>query len=290
MDKQAVDKLIESQFESLSRVLQQAARFVIDNPAEIALDSMRGVARKADVQPGTMLRLARQLGFDNYEAFRELYRAWLADHNSPLFGRASALRRGPHGDANAELLNQLYNSESKNLAETVGPERYAQIAAALALLQNARRIYVMGLRSLFSAAYYFNYVCGMFLENVTLVSSTGGTFADELRRIDERDVLLAFSYHPYTQDALRAIQFAASKNASVVAITDSLVAPAAAHASVLLLAPNATPSLLPSVIPALAMAQTLAALLLANSSEESLDEIARSESQLRHFNVYLPGK
>lgn len=288
MDKQAIDKLIEAEFEMLPRVLQQAARFVIGNPNEVALESMRSVARKAGVQPAAMLRLARQLGFDSYDAYREHYRTWLANHNSPLAGRASALRRGPHGDANSGLLSELYNTEAKNLAETLGPERYEQITAALGYLQNARRIYVMGLRSLFSAAYYFNYVCGMFMDNITLVSSTGGTFADELRRIDERDVLLAFSYHPYTQDSMRAIEFASSKNAKIVAITDSQVAPVAAHAVVLLLAPNATPSLLPSVTPALAMSQTLAALLLANCGEESLEEIARSESQLKHFNVYLP--
>jgi DNA-binding MurR/RpiR family transcriptional regulator len=287
MDKQAIDKLIESNFESLTRVLQQAAKFAIDNPNEIALNSMRSVARQAGVQPPTMFRLAQQLGFENYESFREHYRIWLADHNSPLAGRANALRSGPHGDANAELLAQLYDTESINLADTLGPERYEQITAALHHLQSARKIYVMGLRSLFSAAFYFNYVCGMFLENVTLVSSTGGTFADDLRRISDKDVLLAFSYHPYTQDALRAIEFSALKGAKVIAITDSIVAPAAAHATTILLAPNTSPSLLPSVIPALAMAQTLAALLLANSNEDSLKEIGISENQLRHFNVYL---
>lgn len=59
MDKQQIEKLIEAEFDSLPRVLQQAARFVITNPTEVALDSMRGVARKAGVQPAAMLRLAR---------------------------------------------------------------------------------------------------------------------------------------------------------------------------------------------------------------------------------------
>lgn len=291
MDKRKIDKLIEENFDSLPRVLQQAARFAIANPTDLALDSMRTVAKKAGVQPASMVRFVQKLGFDTYESFREPFKVWLAEHNaSPLIGRASALRKGPHGDANAQLLNELYDTETKNLADTLGPERYDDIARALAHLQKARRIFVLGLRSLFSAAYYFNYVCGMFLDNVTLVSSTGGTFADDLRRIDERDVLLAFSYHPYTQDALRAIEFGAKQGAVVVVITDSQVAPAAPHSSVLLIAPNATPSLLPSVIPALAMAQTLAALLLANSDEDSLKEIAKSEGQLRHFNVYLPDR
>ncbi|MNE70700.1 hypothetical protein D3C80_1665130 [compost metagenome] len=55
----------------------------------------------------------------------------------------------------------------------------------------------------------------------------------------------------------------------------------------MLLAPNTTPSLLPSVLPALAVSQTLAALLIANSAETSMQEVANSDAQLRYFNVYV---
>lgn len=287
MDKHQIEKLIESEFDSLPRVLQQAARFVITNPTEVALDSMRGVARKAGVQPAAMLRLARQLSFDNYEAFRERFRVWLADRDSPLTDRAKALRQGPHGDANAELMSLWLDAESRNLAQTLGPEKHASISEALVLLQQAKRIYVMGLRSLFSAAFYFNYTCSMFMDNVTMVTSIGGTFADELRRINDLDVLLVFSYHPYTQDSLKAISFATERGAKIITVTDTPVAPTAPSADCVLLAPNSTPSLLPSVLPALAISQTLAALLIANSAETSMLEIANSEAQLRHFSVYV---
>lgn len=287
MDKQQIEKLIEAEFDSLPRVLQQAARFVIANPTEVALDSMRGVARKAGVQPAAMLRLARHLKFENYEVFREHFRSWLADRDSPLTDRAKALRQGPHGDANAELVSLWLDAESHNLVQTLGAERHPSIAEALLLLQQARRIYVMGLRSLFSAAFYFNYTCSMFMDNVTMVTSIGGTFADELRRIDDQDVLLVFSYHPYTQDSLKAITFATERGAKIITVTDSPLAPTAPAASCVLLAPNTTPSLLPSVLPALAVSQTLAALLIANSADTSMQEVANSEAQLRHFNVYV---
>lgn len=287
MDKQQIEKLIESEFDSLPRVLQQAARFVITNPTEVALDSMRGVARKAGVQPAAMLRLARQLSFDNYETFRERFRVWLADRDSPLTDRAKALRQGPHGDANAELMSLWLDAESRNLAQTLGPEKHASISEALVMLQQAKRIYVMGLRSLFSAAFYFNYTCSMFMDNVAMVTSIGGTFADELRRINDLDVLLVFSYHPYTQDSLKAISFATERGAKIITVTDTPIAPTAPSADCVLLAPNSTPSLLPSVLPALAISQTLAALLIANSAETSMLEIANSEAQLRHFSVYV---
>ena len=51
-------KLID-RFDDMSPQLQQAARYLIEHPQEIALNSMRELARNANVQPATMTRLAK---------------------------------------------------------------------------------------------------------------------------------------------------------------------------------------------------------------------------------------
>ena len=287
MDKQQLDKLIEETFQTLTPTLQRAARFILDHPKDVALQSMRTVATMAKLQPASMLRLARQLGFGGYEEMRDCFRQWLTDRDSMFTQRADALRKRTHGDQNTGLISEMLKAEQGNLEDTFSPERYEQILAAHSMLTSARQIYVVGLRSLFPAAYYFSYVCGMFLNNTTLLSGVGGAFADELRRIGPEDALVVFSYHPYAQDALRAVQFAREHNAKVIAITDSTVSPVAAPSNVLIVVRNTSPSLFPSVMPALAVSQTLAALLVANASEDSLQQIANSEAQLKRFNVYI---
>jgi len=290
MDKADIDKRIEQQFADLPPKLQQAARHAIDHPKDIALQSMRAVAASAGLQSGVMLRLARQLGFDSYEAFREPYRLWLAEGEPTFSSRATALRSQPHDDSDAGLLAQMLDSDMRNLAQTLGPPALAGLKAAHDTLAGARRIYVLGLRSLYPVAYYFSYACGMFMDNVTLLSGVGGTLADELRRIGPEDALVAFSFAPYAQTAVTAVDFARERGAQVVAVTDSAVSPIAAGAGALILAANATPSLFPSVVPALSVAQTLAAMLVKHSGEESVRDIANSEAQLKRFHVYVSGK
>jgi DNA-binding MurR/RpiR family transcriptional regulator len=287
MDKHQLDKLIEETFQTLTPTLQRAARFILDHPKDVALQSMRTVATMAKLQPASMLRLARQLGFGGYEEMRDCFRHWLTEGDSMFTQRADALRKRSHGDQNTGLIREMLSAEQSNLEDTFSPERYKQILAAHTQLTAARHIYVVGLRSLFPAAYYFSYVCGMFLNNTTLLSGVGGVFADELRRIGPDDVIVVFSYHPYAQDALRAVEFSREHNAKVIAITDSTVSPVAGLSDVLIVVRNTTPSLFPSVVPALAVSQTLAALLVANSSEDSLQQIANSEEQLKRFNVYI---
>jgi hypothetical protein len=57
-------------------------------------------------------------------------------------------------------------------------------------------------------------------------------------------------------------------------------------ASVVLLAPNAGPALVPSILPAMGVAQALASLMVTAGGTAMLDEIARSDAQLRHIQAY----
>ncbi|GAA5234308.1 MurR/RpiR family transcriptional regulator [Verticiella sediminum] len=286
MDKREVDRLIEEQYPNLPPILQRAARYAIDNPKAIALNSMRSVAAEAGLQASAMHRLARQLGFDGYDAMREVYRTWLAEGTGSFAARASELqKRGAHDQAES-LLAELVQAEFRNLQGLLEPGTQRAIAGARDVLAQARHIYVVGLRSLMPAAFYFNYACGMFLQNTTLLSGIGGTFADDLRRAGKEDALLVFSYAPYARDAVSAVRFAHAQGVRVVSVTDSAVSPIAAPATALVLLANATPSLFPSVVPALAVAQALAALLVAGGGKDSLRAIARSEAQLREFSVY----
>ena len=54
--------------------LRRAARRILDHPHEVAVLSMRTLAAKAQVNPPTMLRLVRRIGFADYETFRGLFR------------------------------------------------------------------------------------------------------------------------------------------------------------------------------------------------------------------------
>lgn len=286
MKKAQIEKLIEKRFGTLSPQLKKAARFVLAHAEDIALESMRAVAAKARVHPTSMLRFAREIGFANYDTFREPYRAWLGERYSPFSVRALELRRLPHGDMNEALIAGIAQHEVRNLDQTFSPENVNRISAAHAIVASANRVYIAGLRSLHPAAFYLHYVCRMFMGKTILLTGTGGTFADDLRRIGSDDALVAFSYHPYARDAVRAVAFARSRNARVISITDSVLSPIASAADSLIVVTNNTPSLFPSVLPALAVAQTLVALLVANSGDETLREIANSEAQLHSFSVY----
>src|SRR5216684_254811 len=73
----SVTRRLEGGYHSLPPQLRKAARYVVKAPTEIALYSLREVAARAEVGPTTLVRLAAQLGFASYNAFRETFREGL---------------------------------------------------------------------------------------------------------------------------------------------------------------------------------------------------------------------
>jgi DNA-binding MurR/RpiR family transcriptional regulator len=284
--KADVEKLISERYQSLPPKLKVAARHVLDAPRDIAIQSMRSVAADAKLQPAAMLRLARELGFDSYESFRALYVNWLSSGEMTFVARAKSLRKRRVSDGQEKLFAEMYDTEVVGLDRTLGAANAAAFEAAKKVLVAARRFYVLGLRSLFPAAYYLDYACRLFSDKSVLVTGVGGAIADELRRATAKDVLVVFSFEPYARLTVEAVQYAVERHVKIVAVTDSVVSPIAESASVVLLAPNAGPALVPSILPAMAAAQALANLMVTAGGAATLGEIARSDAQLHRLQAY----
>ena len=286
MTKEEVEKLISERYQSLPPKLKVAARHVLDAPKDIAIQSMRSVAADAKLQPATMLRFARELGFDSYESFRALYVSWLSSSEMTFVARAKTLRKRRVSDGQEKFFSEMYDMDVVSLDRTLGAANSAAFEAAKKLLVGARRFYVLGLRSLFPAAYYLDYACRLFSDKSVLVTGVGGAIADELRRATAKDVLVVFSFEPYARLTVEAVRYAAERKVKIVAVTDSIVSPIAEAASVVLLAPNAGPALVPSILPAMAVAQALANLMVTAGGAATLGEIARSDAQLQRLHAY----
>jgi DNA-binding MurR/RpiR family transcriptional regulator len=279
---------IRQTFDTMSPRVRVAAAYAIDNPQIIALHSVRDAGAKAGVHPSTMMRLAKELDFSGYDDFRKPFQVWLTDGRQESFrARAQALRgRSKHRTA-ADLTSDMIAADTQNLQNTFHNIRPDDLARSQLLLAKCRRIYVVGFRSLYPAAFSLHYTVSLLSDKCILVSGLGGTIADELRGTTEADVVVVFGYRPYTRAAVKAVEFVGRRKTAVVAVTDSLVSPLARNATVSLIVSNESPSVFQSIIPVVEMAQILAALFLAAQSKDKLSQsLAQSEAQLAEFDVY----
>ncbi len=287
MESTALAEQIVAGFDTLTPQVQAAARFVLDHPQEVALLSMREQARRAGVPPVTMLRLARQFGCADYNAFRRLHASGQRPGGASGFSdRAQGLQKRARQGGAASLAEQMEQNFARQLGGLTARNGGEALGEAALLLERARRVYVLGLRSCFAVAYHFAYVYGLFRDNGQLLDGAGDTGRDALRHIGAPDVLLAISLAPYTRAAVEQVRFAEARGTSIIAVTDSPLSPIARNAAASLLVPTDGPSFFHGVTPAFAAAETLLALLAARAGDKALTAIRNAESQLGAFDTY----
>lgn len=281
-------KALEQRFHRLSPQMKKAAGYLIEHPADVALYSMREVAKRAAIPPGTLLRLSSALGFESYVALRKIYQDGLKQSHggAPFSDRARDLQRSSRARTAAQVMAKVKAAEMDNLEKTFAANEAATIERVVKLIERADRVYVLGQRSCFPVAFFFNYVFRLFRSNSVLLDNQGGGIVDELRAIRQRDLLIAISIQPYTAEVVRAAEFARKEGAKVLAITDSRVSPLRRVATESLLTINQSASFFHSILAVLALVQTLIALLAARGGNKSLAAIARSEKQLEWFHAY----
>ncbi|MEC7296477.1 MAG: MurR/RpiR family transcriptional regulator, partial [Pseudomonadota bacterium] len=71
----SIHQQLAESYAALSPQLKRAASYVLEHPTEMAFQSIRKTAQAASVTPSTLVRLAKRLGFESYEPFREVFQS-----------------------------------------------------------------------------------------------------------------------------------------------------------------------------------------------------------------------
>jgi DNA-binding MurR/RpiR family transcriptional regulator len=274
-------------FDELPPQLKEAARWVIDHPADVALLTMREQARRAGIAPATLTRLAQRFRLKGYDEIRKLYAEAVRERPESYRGRAEELLQRRDSEGDEALIQDILSSLTRHLQQLSTPSATKRLRSAAEIIAKSKRVFCLGLRSTFSVAYSFHYARTLFGADSVLVDGPGGIATDALRTIGPADVLLAISVKPYTRQTLQAVRYAGERGARVIAITDSEVSPLATLSRELLIVGTETPSFFHTMAPAFAAIECLTALVAARRGSQTVKSLAASEQQLEAFDTYV---
>jgi DNA-binding MurR/RpiR family transcriptional regulator len=286
MERDAFIIRVKQAFDDLPGRIQAAARFVLDNPHDVALLSMREQARRAEVPPATMTRLAQHLGLAGYDDIKAIHAAALRDKPEAFSERAQGLVRrhqevGLHGVAAA-----MVGSLSRHVAELGQATRIEQLVDAAGALAGARRIFCLGQRSSFPAAYQFAHVLAFFDQRAQLLDAAGGTGQTSVLDIGPDDVLLVVSITPAARQVVEITAYARRRGASVIAITDSHASPAGRLAHRVVVVDSRSPSFFDTMTPAFAACEILVALIAGREARDVPSAVGETEARLRELGTW----
>lgn len=271
---------IRARFVDLSPQQRIAAAFVLKRPEEVAIVSMRTLAANAGVQPVTFVRLARTLGFEAWEDFKEPFIERMRAAPAFYSDRARKLTGTPPAE--------LHLSHIKTLEATQALNDAAAFNAAAEAFEQAKRVFVAGFRACFGPAHAFAYVYQLFRPDVVLLSGMGGGLEAEVRAVQEGDAVCIIGFRPYSRESVTVAEHATRRGATVIAITDSPLAPFAREAKIVLTFSTEGPSLFPSLVSAWAIAEHLLDTLVSRGGDQALERLKSAEAQLQALGVFVP--
>jgi len=225
-------------YEGLSKRLKQIARYILDEPNDIALETLAVIASRCDVQPSTIVRFAKSFGFEGASQMQKLFRDGLISTNAAL-GYSERVRQLNETTSDvsikpADLLGEFVEGNIlalQNLMQTIRP---GEIATAVRLIAGAQTVYVTGFRRSFPVASYLVYSLLQAGKRTIFIDGLAGLAMAQAQSIGPQDLLIAVSYLPYAEESVAVVQAAREKGAKVLAISDSEVSPIAKPADLVL--------------------------------------------------------
>ena len=273
-------------YSTLSPQLRRAAQYVLDNPNEIGVNSMRQVATAADVKPNTLVRMARSLGFEGYEDFRKPFQDLLRKGVESFPDRARWLQSLAQGNSHGQLFSQMAASSLANIEQLFSGTSADEVKAVADLIDQSRRTYVFGVGIGYALAHNFWYVARMALDNLVLVPRHGSLPIDDIVKIAKPDVLLAMTFSPYRTEVVEVTRFAKRRGACIVAITDSRASPIALAADYVFVIPTNTPQFFTSQVAITALLELLIAFMVADADHHVVGNIDKFHQARNEAGVY----
>lgn len=281
-----LERLTE-EWDALTPEAQKAARYVLENPNDVGVCTVREIAEAANVKPNTFVRMARQVGFEGYEDFRAPFREAIRKGAVSFPDRARWLQDIRKSDDLGGLYADMVEGAIRNLEETFASIDAEALKVAAEAIWSSRQVFTLGVGVNNANARNFTYLASTGMVQFHAIPRPGSTPTDDLAWADKRDVLIAMSMRPYRIEVVAAIEVAREQGMTIVGLSDSPASPiirAADHGFVVAVD---TPQFFPSSVSTMALLETLLSFVIAVASEEIVDRVEKFHDRRHQLGIYV---
>ncbi|WP_051609243.1 MurR/RpiR family transcriptional regulator [Fodinicurvata fenggangensis] len=273
-----ITERIRREMGQFTRTERRIAHVLLSSYPAAGLETVAQFAGRAETSGPSILRFIGKIGFGSYAEFQHQLRAEVtAVMQSPLTrSRADEAE----GDSAEVRISEFGSRTIENMTRALELLDEATVEAVTGLLAEDRRpVYLIGGRfSRANALWTYQFLREM-RPRVHLVDGQPSTWVDHLVDLDRRSVLIVFDYRRYQADVKSFTEQAVARKATVIAVTDEWMSPAAALADHVITAPVAVPSLFDSTIAGLMQMEAIIARLgerLGAKGHKRIAEIERA--------------
>lgn len=280
-----LDRLTE-EWDALTPEAQKAARYVLENPADVGVSTVREIAEAANVKPNTFVRMARQVGFDGYEDFRAPFRDAIRKGAVSFPDRARWLQDIRKSDDLGGLYADMVEGAIRNLEDTFAGIDADSLKRAAEAIWTSRQVFTLGVGVMNANARNFTYLASTGMTDFHAIPGPGSTAVDDLAWADSRDVLIAMTCRPYRSEVIESVRIAREQGLTIIGISDSPASPIIRGAGHGFVVAADTPQFFPSSVAMIALLETLLSFVIAVASEEVVTRVETFHRRRHQLGIY----
>jgi len=274
------------ELDALTPEMRKAAAYVLENPNDVSVSSIREISSVAEVKPNTFVRLARTLGFGGYEEFRSPFRDEIRNGPVSFPDRARWLqslgKQGVLGDSYRDMVS----SAIRNIEETFASIDASELQRAASVIWNSRQTFTLGVGVNSSNAQNFTYLASTGMVQFHAIPKPGSVPADDLAFADKDDVLIAITCKPYRNEVVEAVEIAREQGVTVMGISDSAASPIIAGSDFGFVVSVDTPQFFPSSVSTIALLETLLSFVIASASSTVVERVDEFHQRRHAIGIY----
>ena len=267
----------------MSKGHKKLAQYIAENYDKAAFMTASKLGEKVGVSESTVVRFATEMGFKGYpELQKELQQMIKSKLTAVQRMEVSSTLIGEHG-----AIQKVLTGDMELIRDTLENVSESEFSKAVETINNAKRIYILGVRSSAALASFLYFYFNPVFENVVLVdTSSASEMFEQILNIGKDDIMIGVSFPRYSKHTVKAFKYASENGAKVIAITDSKASPLAKYADHLLLAHSDMASFADSLVAPLSLINALMVAIGIRRRDEISVTFSHLEKVWEEYEVY----
>ena len=275
--------ILQEKAPTFSKGQKKIARYITEAYDKAAFMTANKLGKTVGVSESTVVRFAVDLGFDGYPSMQK------AMQEMVLNRLTSVQRIGVASDrmGDQDVISMVVHADIEKLRQTEETVSRDEFAASVNAILKAKRIYILGVRSVAPLANFLGYYLNYMFNNVHVISGySAGEMFEKIVGVDHEDVVVAFSFPRYSASTTKAAQYCHSAGATVIGFTDSRQSPLGMCCDHVLISKSDMVSLVDSLVAPLSIVNALIVAVAARREKELSRTFENLERIWDEYNVY----
>lgn len=275
--------ILQEKESTFSKGQKRIARYITEAYDKAAFMTANRLGKTVGVSESTVVRFAVDLGFDGYPSMQKAMQEMVLNRLTSVQRLEVASDR--IGDQ--DVVSMVLHSDMEKLRQTEEMIDREEFRAAVNAILKAKRVYILGVRSVAPLANFLGYYLNYMFNNVHIISGfSAGEMFEKIVGVNSEDVIVAFSFPRYSASTTKGAKYCRSAGATVIGITDSKLSPLGQCSDHVLVAKSDMVSLVDSLVAPLSLVNALIVSVASRREKELSQTFANLERIWDEYNVY----